>query len=109
MSNLPEINLKERVLNVVSQIPVGNILSFSDIAAELGSHPRVVGFVLTGMNQQEMDLYPWHRVVNIKGVVSSLKLGEKGFLQIQKLKDEGFLINELGQIQNLNWWKINRS
>lgn len=52
----------------------------------------MVGRLLSNMSPREWKYdahYPRRRVINKQGVVSSLKLGEKGITQIDILKDEG--------------------
>ncbi|MDX1920736.1 MAG: MGMT family protein [Candidatus Caenarcaniphilales bacterium] len=92
--------LKGAVLKVVSQIPEDKVMYFGQIADMVGSHARLVGFILTGMNEEEMKTYPWYRVVAKDGYISSLKLGVKGLLQKNLLEREGYKL--LGDKVDMN-------
>ena len=80
---------KSSVFEQVSRIPFGRVTTFGHIGKITGINPRVVGWILSGMNDEEMSIYPWQRVVAKDGVISALKLGFKGELQIQLLEKEG--------------------
>jgi alkylated DNA nucleotide flippase Atl1 len=57
-------DLAERVLAVVDRIPPGKVLSYGDIAEEVGTRsPRQVGRVMSRYG----DDVPWHRVVMADG------------------------------------------
>ncbi|BDQ05137.1 MAG: hypothetical protein KatS3mg084_0655 [Candidatus Dojkabacteria bacterium] len=98
---------KELVLNFLKLIPRGKVVSFSQIGSIIHLHPRIVGFILTGMNQAEMSIYPWHRVVNRKGFISACKLGEKGVVQKKLLEMEGIPIQGFQIIEPEKYfWRI---
>lgn len=82
--------LKLSIMQVVSQIPHGKVMYFGQIADMVDSHARVVGYILTGMNEHEMKFVPWYRVVAKDGYISSLKLGVKGHVQKNILQKEGY-------------------
>jgi len=90
--------LKSKIIKTVNQIPKGKVASFSWVANQVKSHPRAVGFVLSSLNESEWHLLPWHRVVAKNGFVSSLKMGEKGMLQIQLLLEEGCIFKTDNQV-----------
>lgn len=98
--------LKKAVFKVVSQIPDGKVMYFGQISDMVGSHARLVGFVLTGMNEEEMKKYPWYRVVAKDGYISSLKLGAKGFLQKSLLEREGYNLNGDKVDMNEHLWLL---
>ncbi len=81
--------LKQKVFEVVKQIPKGKVTYFGEIAKVVDTNPRTVGWILSGMPESEWSLVPWQRVIAKNGFVSTLKLGYKGILQIQLLESEG--------------------
>lgn len=97
---------KKIVLEFVSLIPYGKITSFGRIGYKTGISPRVVGFILSGMTKREMGIYPWFRVVDRNGFISSIKMGEKGLLQKALLEKEGVEIEGF-QIMGVEryWWE----
>jgi methylated-DNA-protein-cysteine methyltransferase-like protein len=84
--------IKQKVLEMVDKIPMGKATNFGTIGARVGISARVVGFVLSGMSEIEMQKHPWHRVVAKNGYISTLKMGYKGEIQRQILVEEGFEI-----------------
>ena len=102
------ISIKTQIIAIVNQIPVGKVMYFGQIGKLIlnknqensfnnnfvGVSGQVVGFVLSGMRQEEWSLLPWHRVVAKDGYISSLKLGAKGLIQKQLLLDESVGITQ---------------
>lgn len=86
--------LKQKVFNSVNKIPLGRVVYFGQIASQVGSNARTVGWILSGLTVAECELIPWYRVVSKSGYISSLKLGHKGLLQKQLLLKEGYTIAE---------------
>lgn len=80
---------KTLVLKILSQVPLGKVTTYGYIAGLCGITPILVGWILGGMTDNEMTKYPWQRVVAKGGIISSLKLGPKGMLQIEMLRKEG--------------------
>jgi len=95
---------KELVFNLVNKVPKGKIVSFGQIGNLINLNPRVVGFIMSGMNQSEMGKVPWHRVVNRDGFISSSKLGDKGLLQEALLKSEGIKVKDFQITQPKLYW-----
>jgi alkylated DNA nucleotide flippase Atl1 len=101
-------SIKSQIIQIVNRIPVGKVMYFgqigklivnknqeeSMIGSFVGVSGQVVGFVLSGMPQEEWSLLPWHRVVAKDGYISSLKLGTKGLIQKQLLLEENVSIIE---------------
>ena len=46
------------------------------------------------MRREEWETLPWWRVVNKKGVISAMKLGQKGIIQKQLLEAEGVVVED---------------
>lgn len=84
---------KQKVLSLVSKIPRGQVASYGQIAAALGSPraARQVGWVLRGSDFPDR-LFPWWRVVNNKGEISikgnptATKLQQKTLLEKEGVK-----------------------
>ncbi|MQA12255.1 MAG: DNA methyltransferase [Pseudonocardiaceae bacterium] len=76
--------LHERVRDVVSEIPEGNVASYGDVAALAGApSPRLVGRILA---EDGHDL-PWHRVLRTNGTPAPHLVRE----QLARLRAEGVL------------------
>lgn len=92
------MNTKETIVTIVNRIPRGYVASYGQIAqiatAMLGKHisAQLVGWQLSGMDESERWLLPRWRVVNRKGEITSLKLGQKGHIQKMMLEDDGLLV-----------------
>ncbi len=87
---------RERVYEIVRQIPVGRVMTYGQIAGILGAGytPRTVGFVMHGADTKET---PWQRVINSQGACSTGKMTVPVNLQQQILEDEGVRFNEKGR------------
>jgi methylated-DNA-protein-cysteine methyltransferase related protein len=92
LTNLSKTNLKIKVFELVNKIPKQKVAFFGLIANILGSDARTIGWILSGMKKEEWEQIPWYRVVAKNGFISSLKLGEKGLIQKEILKNEGYEI-----------------
>lgn len=79
---------KRQVLAQVSRIPSGSVVTYGDIGTKVGLNPRVVGSVMAGLSDVEIEQYPWWRVVGAGGTIPALKYGFRGQVQINLLKDE---------------------
>ena len=84
---------KEKVFKLVNKIPKGQVASYGQVAAALGSPraARQVGWVLRGSDTLGGEV-PWWRVVNNKGEISikgnpaASKLQQKIFLEQEGVK-----------------------
>ena len=65
---------------------------FGQIANKIGTSPRTVGWIMSGLSQEECDSIPWYRVVAKDGYISSVKMGLKGQAQKQLLLTEKYLV-----------------
>jgi methylated-DNA-protein-cysteine methyltransferase-like protein len=85
-------NYRERVFEIVRQIPSGRVMTYGQIAEILGENytPRTVGFV---MNSATEDV-PWQRVINAQGACSTGHIILPVNLQQQMLESEGVVFNE---------------
>jgi methylated-DNA-protein-cysteine methyltransferase-like protein len=89
-----EKSLKQKIIDLVNLIPEGKVAYFGLIGKKLGVSGQVVGWILSGMKVDEWSSLPWHRVVAKNGFISSKKLGQKGLIQEEVLKNEGYEIKE---------------
>jgi methylated-DNA-protein-cysteine methyltransferase related protein len=96
--------IKGEVINIIKTIPINKIASYGHIGSMLGTSGRVVGFIMTGLNELEVQRCPWWRVVNKKGKISSIKLGQKGMLQKNLLEQEGFKVQRIQIIDYQKYW-----
>ena len=78
----------KNVHKVVSYIPEGRVMSYSDIAEVIDQQgkARFVGFAMKFCP----SAYPWHRVVNVAGYMTM------GDMQAMLLQKEGVVLDERG-------------
>jgi len=82
----PDANFRERVEQLIAQVPQGQVTTFGDLAALAGqpAAPRVVG----GIAHYGPSELPWHRLVNrFGGLAAGFHGGREA--QAQLLADEG--------------------
>ncbi|CAN5288278.1 MGMT family protein [soil metagenome] len=95
---------RQRVYEIVNQIPVGRVMTYGQIAEILGTGytPRTVGFV---MHAADTENVPWQRVINSQGSCSTGKMTMPINLQQKMLEDEGIVFNEKGRCDlNIYRW-----
>ncbi len=83
---------KDKILEIVRQIPEQKVMYFGQIGFLTAIHPRVVGWIMSGLSITECENLPWYRVVAKNGFVSSLKLGFKGINQKMILQEQGYTL-----------------
>ncbi|MBT3531360.1 MAG: MGMT family protein [Gammaproteobacteria bacterium] len=86
-----KVNNKEKIWQVVHQIPKGKVASYGQVAkmADLPGYARYVGYVLK--NLPEDSKLPWFRVVNSQGKIS-FPIGTRQHLaQKSRLEEEGIV------------------
>ncbi len=78
-----DMDLAQRMLDVVARIPVGRVATYGDVAARAGSRsPRLAGFVLAQLSDER---HPWHRVLRANGTPAPHLADE----QLRRLRAEG--------------------
>ncbi len=79
---------KEKVLDIVSKIPRGEVMSYKQVASRAGNPKayRAVGNILNSNNDKKI---PCHRVIRSDGLIGGYNKGEEKKKRI--LKKEGFL------------------
>lgn len=87
---------RARVYEIVSQIPVGRVMTYGQIAEILGEGytPRTVGYT---MHAADTENVPWQRVINAQGACSTGRMTVPVNLQQQILESEGVKFNEKGR------------
>lgn len=103
MDNTVEPAFRERVEDIVRQIPRGRVMTYGQIAALAGSAyaARIVGGI-AHFGDPEL---PWQRVVNKKGgLASGYPGGRTG--HAAALQDEGVAVTEdcYVNVAQLLWW-----
>jgi alkylated DNA nucleotide flippase Atl1 len=77
-----DMQLAQRMLDVVAQIPPGMVATYGDVAARAGSRsPRLAGFVLAQLSDADT---PWHRVLRADGTAAPHLADE----QVRRLRAE---------------------
>lgn len=87
VSQEPASEFKRAVLNTLSQVPAGSVVSYGGLAKRAGyaGAARAVGALLRSLPKDTK--LPWHRVVNLRGEISLR--GSSAHLQREKLEAEG--------------------
>ncbi|MEX1032547.1 MAG: MGMT family protein [Cellvibrionaceae bacterium] len=82
------ITTRERIFQVVFQIPAGKVATYGQVAdlAGLPRAARLIGATLKGLPKNSK--LPWHRVINAGGKIS-LPMEGNGRIQKERLEREG--------------------
>ena len=95
---------RERVYDLVRQIPKGKVMTYGSVAIVLGDEytPRTVGYVMHGAP----DGVPWQRVINSQGKCSTGRLTMPINLQQEMLEKEGVEFSRAGKcdLNVYQWW-----
>jgi methylated-DNA-protein-cysteine methyltransferase related protein len=87
---------RERVYELVRQIPSGRVMTYGQIADLLGEGytPRTVGYVMFGSGEDEV---PWQRVINSRGACSTGRVVIPPDKQQRLLEAEGVIFDKNGR------------
>jgi methylated-DNA-protein-cysteine methyltransferase-like protein len=87
---------RDRVYEIVRQIPTGRVMTYGQIADILGEGytPRTVGFV---MHAADEETTPWHRVINSQGACSTGRIILPPDKQQRMLEAEGVEFDARGR------------
>lgn len=103
--NVDEQSYREKVYEIVRQIPVGRVMTYGQIAEILGEGytARTVGYT---MHAADTETVPWQRVINSQGGCSTGKLTVPHNIQQKILEDEGVVFNEKGKcdLEKYRWF-----
>src|SRR5215211_1177283 len=96
MNQVDDKTYRERVYEIVRQIPSGRVMTYGQIAAILGEGytPRTVGYVMHGADAEKV---PWQRVINSKGACSTGRMTMPVNLQQKILESEGVKFDAKGR------------
>lgn len=103
-NQVKEQKYRQRVYEIVNQIPVGRVMTYGQIAELLGEGytPRTIGYV---MHAADTENVPWQRVINSQGACSTGRMTVPVNLQQQILEAEGVKFNEKGRCDlNIYQW-----
>jgi len=91
---IPEV-LKQRIYEIVRQVPRGRVNSYGDIATMVGGgiDAWTIGQALNQVPKAGGEEVPWQRIVNAQGGIST-----RGLLQRKLLEGEGVEFNERERI-----------
>ena len=96
---------KEKVYELVRQIPAGRVMTYGQIAQMLGEGytPRTVGYA---MHSADSENVPWQRVINSQGKCSTGRLTIPLNLQQEMLEQEGVVFSPKGKcdLSRYGWW-----
>ena len=89
--NVDEHSYREKVYEVVGQIPAGRVMTYGQIAEILGEgyDARTVGYCMHAAD----DTVPWHRVINAQGACSTGRVVLPANKQRLLLEAEGMHFN----------------
>lgn len=93
-----EPSLYQQIYEIVGLIPDGRVATYGQIARLIGlpRNARQVGYALAALPEDHE--FPWHRVVNTKGEISSrAKAGYEDYQRIL-LEEEGVEFSPAGRI-----------
>ena len=87
-----EKSYRERVFEIVRQIPEGRVMTYGQIADILGEDytPRTVGYVMNASDEG----VPWQRVINAQGACSTGHVVLPPDKQQRMLESEGVKFND---------------
>lgn len=94
--NVDDKTYREKVYEIVREIPTGKVMTYGQIAEILGAGytARTIGYV---MHAADTENVPWQRVINSQGSCSTDKLLLPHNIQQKILEDEGVIFSEKGK------------
>ncbi|MEO9254433.1 MAG: MGMT family protein [Tepidiformaceae bacterium] len=96
----------DRVYEFVEAVPTGRVVTYGQVALELGSPAaaRAVGYALYFQTPERG--VPWWRVINARGAISFKGRGPAADRQRELLEQEGvhFGPNDCVDLKVFRWW-----
>jgi methylated-DNA-protein-cysteine methyltransferase related protein len=96
----------ERVYAFVEAVPPGRVVTYGQVALELGSPgaARAVGYALYFQSPERG--VPWWRVINVRGAISFKNRGAAADRQRELLEQEGvrFDAKDCVDLHVFRWW-----
>lgn len=89
LDSATNVSFRDAIAHVVRSVPPGRVATYGAVAAWAGrpGAARVVGGALRSLTAQD-PTFPWHRIINAQGGISTYKVGA-GELQQALLMSEG--------------------
>lgn len=104
--NVNDKAYRDRVYEIVRQIPAGKVMTYGQLAIVLGEGytARTVGSVMHGSPED----VPWQRVINSQGKCSTGRLTLPVNLQQELLEAEGIAFSSTGKcdLRALQWYPV---
>ena len=95
MDDFPETNFKDKVIEIIKDIPYGRVTTYGTVATLAGSSrsAREVGYILHSSTKKHN--LPWQRVINRHGFLS-VRGGDVNIKSVQKslLEQEGVEVSK---------------
>lgn len=102
----PKDTFYEQVYAFVERVPPGCVVTYGQVALELGSPgaARAVGYAL--YFQPIERGVPWWRVINVRGAISFKGRGPAADMQRKLLEAEGVIFDASGRtdLYRFRWW-----
>lgn len=88
------MNFFDHIVKIVRKIPKGRVATYGQIAVLAGNprSSRAVGWALHQMEEEDLWVTPWHRVVNREGRISTTCEEHTAAEQAALLKKEGISV-----------------
>lgn len=96
------------VYRLVSRIPRGQVATYGQLAAILGSPraSRAVGYALFNLSHEDARAVPWQRVINAQGMISARGDVIRAEIQQHLLESEGVVFDGEGRVDLSRYrWK----
>ena len=91
-------HIKADVMAVIASVPRGKVTTFAAIGQCLGVMARHVSTIVSGLDGEEYDAVPWHRVVAEGGAVGR---HQRRYEQIARLRADGLVVSPAGIVAGL--------
>ncbi len=89
-------NFYARVYTILPQIPKGKVATYGQIASLIGSPraARMVGWAMHAIDNKGLEKYPWQRVINRQGRISTTCETHTAHEQAKLLRQDGVQVTE---------------
>jgi methylated-DNA-protein-cysteine methyltransferase-like protein len=89
-------SIREKIYQVVVEVPHGQVATYGQIAGIVGCSPREVGYAMAALPFRSE--IPWQRVINQHGKISVRSDGQPDAEQRRQLQKEGVVFDARGVI-----------
>lgn len=98
--------IKAHVLQVVTAVPAGRVLTAAEIGEWLDVPPRHVAYILAKLTPEEEARVPWFRIVPASGTVPADRVNALRVSQRELLAEEGVALTADGGIRDFEERRI---